>query len=192
IMPPQFRFDSGVDLFTPMQARPNAHSDENADVVGRLKPGVTIERAKAELKVIAEKYRAAFPRQMREGESVGAQPYQELFVGDVRGYLWVLLGAGGFLLLIACANIANLQLARAASRRRELALRMALGASAGRVARQLLAESALLALVGGAAGALLAVWGTDALIAALPEGLLPGGAAIKGGWLRGGLCLVRG
>src|SRR5215471_11148496 len=66
IMPPEFRFDSGVDLFTPMQARPNAHSDENADVVGRLKPGVTIEQAKAELKVIAEKYRAAFPRLMRE------------------------------------------------------------------------------------------------------------------------------
>ncbi len=182
IMPPQFRFDSGVDLFTPMQARPNAHSDENADVVGRLKPGVTIEQAKAELKVIAEKYRAAFPRQMRDGESIGAQPYQELFVGDVRGYLWILLGAGGFLLLIACANIANLQLARAAARRRELAVRMALGASAGRIARQLLAESALLAIVGGAAGAILAVWGTDALIAALPEGLLPSVTEIKVDW----------
>src|SRR5215475_9833770 len=75
IMPPEFRFGSGVDLFTPMQARRGVNPDENADVVGRLKPGVTIEQAKAELKVIAEKYRAAFPRQMREGESVGAQPY---------------------------------------------------------------------------------------------------------------------
>src|SRR5215510_9919110 len=182
IMPAQFRFDSGVDLFTPMQARPNAHSDENADVVGRLKPGVTIEQANAELKVIAEKYRAAFPRQMREGESVGAQGYQELFVGDVRRYLWILLGASGFLLLIACANVANLQLVRAAARRREIAVRMALGAGGGRIARQLLAESALLATIGGAAGALLAVWGTDALTTALPEGLLPSVAEIKVDW----------
>ncbi len=182
IMPPQFRFGSGVDLFMPMQARPNANFDENADVVGRLKPGVTIAQAQAELKAIAEKYRAAFPRGMREGESVGAQPYQELFVGDVRQYLWILLGAGGFLLLIACANVANLQLARATARRRELAVRMALGAGAWRIARQLLAESALLAAVGGAAGALLAVWGTDSLIAALPQGLLPSVAEIKVDW----------
>src|SRR5262249_62153296 len=179
ITPPQLRFDYAVDLFTPMQARPNAHSDENGDVVGRLKPGVTIEQANAELKVIAEKYRAAFPRQMREGESVGAQPYQESFVGDVRQYLWILLGAGCFLLLIACANVANLQLARAAARRREFAVRMALGAGAGRIARQLLAESALVALIGGAAGALLAVGGTDALIAAVPGGLLPGVGGVQ-------------
>ena len=182
IMPPEFRFGSAVDLLTPMQARPNAHFDPNAEVVGRLKPGVTIEQAQAELKVIAEKYRAAFPRQMQEGESVRAQPYQELFVGDVRRYLWILLGAGGFLLLIACANVANLQLARAAARRREFALRMALGAGAGRIARQLLAESSLLAAAGGAAGALLAVWGTDVLIAALPENMLPSVTEIKVDW----------
>ncbi|HEU0173138.1 MAG TPA: ABC transporter permease [Blastocatellia bacterium] len=182
IMPPQFRFGSGVDLFTPMQARRGAHSDPNAEVVGRLKPGVAIEQAHAELKVIAEKYRAAFPRDMQDGESAGAQPYQELFVGDLRRYLWILLGAGGFLLLIACANVANLQLVRAAARRREIAVRMALGAGGGRIARQLLAENALLALVGGAAGALLAVWGTDGLIAALPEGLLPSVAEIKVDW----------
>src|SRR5215475_12474271 len=182
IMPPKFRFGSGVDLFTPMQARQGAHSDPNAEVVGRLKPYVTIEQAQAELKIIAEKYRAAFPRQVREGESVGAQPYQELFVGDVRRYLWILLGAVGFLLLIACANVANLQLARAASRQREIAVRTALGAGAWRITRQLLAESSLLAFVGGAAGSLLAVWGTDALITALPEGLLPSLAEIKVDW----------
>jgi predicted permease len=182
IMPPQFRFGSGVDLFAPMQARPNVHHDPNAEVVGRLKPGVTIEQAQAELKVIAEKYRAAFPRQMQDGESVGARAYQELFVGDVRRYLWILLGAGGFLLLIACANVANLQLARAAARQREIAVRMALGAGGGRIARQLLGESALLATIGGAAGALLAVWGTDILVAALPENLLPGVAEIKVDW----------
>src|SRR5215470_6499614 len=182
IMPSQFRFGSGVDLFTPMQARQGAHSDPNAEVVGRLKPGVTIEQAQAELKIIAEKYRAAFPRGMRDGESAGAQPYQESFVSDVRRHLWILLGAGGLLLLIACANVANLQLTRATARQREIALRMALGAGGGRIARQLLVESALLATVGGAAGALLAVWGTDLLVTALPENLLPSVAEIKVDW----------
>lgn len=182
IMPPQFRFGSGVDLFTPMQARQGAHLDPNAEVVGRLKPGVTIDQARAELKLIAEKYRAAFPRQMQDGESVDAQPYQELFVGGVRRHLWILLGAGGLLLLIACANVANLQLAQSAARRREIAVRMALGAGGVRIARQLLAESALLAAVGGAAGAVLAVWGTDALVAALPENMLPSVVEIKVDW----------
>jgi predicted permease len=182
VMPPQFRFGSGVDLFTPMQALQGAHSDPNAEVVGRLKPGITIEQAQSELKIIAEKYRAAFPREMRDGESVGARPYQELFVGDLRRYLWMLLGAGGFLLLIACANVANLQLTRAAARQREIAVRMALGAGAGRIARQLLVESALLATVGGAAGALLALWGTSLLVAALPENLLPSVAVIEVDW----------
>jgi len=182
IMPPQFRFGSGVDLFTPMQARANAHFDPNAEVVGRLKSGVAIEQARAELKVIAEKYRAAFPRGMQDGESVGAQAYQELFVGDVRRYLWILLGASGFLLLIACANIANLQLARAATRRREIAVRMALGAGGVRIARQLLVESSMLGLVGGAVGALLAVWGVDLLVAALPENLLPSVTEIEVDW----------
>lgn len=179
IMPPHFRFGAGADLFTPMQARPNAHHDPNAEVVGRLKPGVTIEQARAELKLIAEKYRAAFPRHMQDNESAGAQPYKELFTKSIKQYLWILMGAVGFLLLIACANVANLQLTRAAARQREIAVRMALGAGAGQIARQLLIESALLSLVGGAAGALLAVWGTDLLVAAMPEGLLPGMKALE-------------
>jgi predicted permease len=182
IMPPQFRFGSGVDLFIPMQARPNAHHDPNAEVVGRLKPGVTIEQAQAELKLIAEKYREAFPRAMRDGESIGARPYQEMGASRLKQYLWILMGAVGFLLLIACANVANLQLTRAAGRRREIAVRMALGAGGGRIARQLLVESALLSLIGGAAGALLAVWGTDLLVAALPENLLPGMMEVKVDW----------
>ncbi|HMY76933.1 MAG TPA: ABC transporter permease, partial [Blastocatellia bacterium] len=119
IMPPNFRLESNVDLFVPMQAKPTANYDPNATVIGRLKPGVTLEQAQAELKLVAEKFRGAFPRQMQEGESLGAQSYQELFVGEVRQYLWILLGAVGFLLLIACANVANLQLTRAASRQKE-------------------------------------------------------------------------
>jgi predicted permease len=174
IMPPRFRFGSGVDLFVPMQAQEGKNGDPNAEVVGRLKPGVTIEQARAELQLIAEKFRAAFPRQMREGESIGAQPYQELFSGPLKQYLWMLMAAVGLLLLIACANVANLQLVRAAARQREIAVRRALGAGGGRIARQLLTEGVLLALVGGTAGVLLAVWGTDLLVAALPEDLLPG------------------
>jgi len=182
IMPPQFRFSDGVDLFVPMQARPTANYDPNAEVVGRLKQGVSMAQAQAELKVVAEKYRQAFPRQMQEGESISVMPYQELFTSDVRQLLWILFGAVGFLLLIACANVANLQLTRSAARQKEVAVRMALGASSGRVTRQLLTEGVLLALIGGLAGLLLAVWGTELLLAALPKGLLPGMAVVEVDW----------
>jgi putative ABC transport system permease protein len=179
VMPPQFRLGAGADLFVPMRARPTANYDPNATVVGRLKPGVTLQQADAELKVVADKYRAAFPRQMREGETVGAQQYQNLFTSDIAGWLWLLLGAVGFLLLIACANVANLQLMRAAGRKKEVAVRMALGASGIRILRQLLTEGVLLSLVGGAAGLLLAAWGTDFLLAAAPRGLLPSIATVE-------------
>ena len=182
IMPPQFQLGFTADLFLPMQAHPNANHDPNATVIGRLSPGVTLDQAQAELKVIADEYRAAFPRQMQEDESIGAQPYQESFTGGVAQLLWILLGAVGFLLLIACANVANLQLARAAARQREIAVRMALGASIFRIVRQLLTEGLLLALVGGGAGLLLAVWSGELLKALMPEGLLPTVAAIGVDW----------
>ena len=182
IMPPHFRFGSEVGLFVPMRARPGANVDPNAEVVGRLKPGVSFQEAQAELKVIAEKYRAAFPRQMLESESVGAQPYQGFFTEGVAKYLWLILGAVSFLLLIACANVANLQLARAAARRREIAVRLALGAGGGRVARQLLTEGLVLALAGGAAGLLLALWGTPLLSALIPRGILPPVAEVSVDW----------
>src|SRR5262249_4757805 len=158
-----------ADLFAPMQARPTANFDPNATVIGRLNPGVTVEQAQAELKLIAEKYRAAFPNQMQKDEGVSARPYQEMFTEDLAQYLWILLGAVSFLLLIACANVANLQLTRASSRRREIAVRMALGAGGGRVVRQLLTECVLLSLIGGATGLLLAVWGMELLLKMLPE-----------------------
>jgi putative ABC transport system permease protein len=182
VMPPDFRFGSESGLFVPMRARTGANVDPNAMVVGRLKPGVSLGQAQSELKVIAEKYRAAFPRHMLEGETVGAQPYQELLTEGVAKYLWIVLGAVSFLLMIACANVANLQLTRAAGRRREIAVRMALGAGGGRIARQLLTEGLVLALAGGAAGLLLALWGTRLLSALIPQGVLPTVADVSVDW----------
>lgn len=182
IMPPQFRFGGNADLFIPMQARIGAYVDPNAEVVARLKPGVTLAQAQAELKTIAEKYREQYPKQMADGESLGAKPYQELYTEDVARMLWILLGAVGFLLLIACANVANLQLTRAATRQREIAVRKAMGAGGVHIVRQLLTEGVLLALLGGAAGMLVAVWGTTLLVALLPEGMLPQFAPIGVDW----------
>ncbi|MDQ5837637.1 MAG: ABC transporter permease, partial [Acidobacteriota bacterium] len=182
VMPPQFRFSSGADLFVPMRAQPRNNVDPNAEVVGRLKPGVSLQQAQAELKVIAEKYRAAFPGQMMANESVGAEPYQDLFTEGVAKYLWIFLGAVSLLLLIACANVANLQLSRATARQREIAVRMALGASGGRIVRQLLTEGLLLALAGGAAGLLIAAWGMEVLTALIPQGFLPRVAEVRLDW----------
>ncbi|HKC64430.1 MAG TPA: FtsX-like permease family protein, partial [Pyrinomonadaceae bacterium] len=153
-----------------------------AEVVGRLKPGVTLQQAQAELKVIAEKYRAAFPGQMMEYESVGAEPYQNIFTEGVAKYLWIFLGAVSLLLLIACANVANLQLSRATARQREIAVRMAMGASNGRIVRQLLTEGLVLALIGGAAGLLVAIWGTELLTRLIPQDFLPRVAEISMDW----------
>lgn len=182
VMPPGFRFESDVELFLPMQARPTAYFDPNAQVIGRLKPGVSFAQAEADLKSLAEKYRAAFPNQMQNGESVGALPYQQTFTDDIGRQLWLLFAAVGFLMLIACANVANLQLTHAAGRRKEMAVRMALGAGGKRLVRQLLTEGVLLALIGGATGMMLAMWGTDLLVATLPEGMLPSVAEIKMDW----------
>jgi predicted permease len=168
VMPAQFQYLPHIDLFVPMRPSLSGDPNPNAMVLGRLKPGVTPAQANEELKILAEEYRSAHPRSMSLEESAGARPYQELFTDSVRQWLWILLGAVGFLLLIACANVANLQLTRAAARRKEIAIRRALGAGGRRIVMQLLTEGLLLALVGGAVGLLLAVWGTDLLVAALP------------------------
>jgi predicted permease len=146
------------------------HTGMGTNAVGRLKPGVTVEQAKADMTAVAARLAETYP-DIDKDSSVTLLPLKENVVGDIRPFLLVLLAAVGFVLLIACANIANLLLARSTGRTREFAIRTALGASTSRVVRQLLTESILLALAGGALGLLIAVWGTKAAIRVLPEAL---------------------
>jgi len=138
--------------------------------IGRLKPGVTLQQARADMDGVTRNLAVAYP-DADKGISAGILPLREDMVGDIQPFLLVLLGAVGFVLLIACVNVANLLLARSAGRRREFALRVALGASPQRVIRQLLTESILLALAGGALGTVLAAWSTQAALKILPAAL---------------------
>ncbi len=140
------------------------------DAIGRLKPGVSFEQAKADLDAVAQRLSQAYP-DADKGTGITLTPLRQDIVGDIQPTLLVLLASAGFVLLIACVNVANLLLARSIGRAREFAIRAALGASQGRVIRQMLTESVLLALAGGGLGMLVAAWGTRAALSMAPQGL---------------------
>jgi putative ABC transport system permease protein len=175
VMPPSFQFGRElgqvIDLWTPIAFTPeqlsyNRLTNENLFVFARLKPGVTIAQAQAELDTIAANLRQQYlPWAATRNEwGLTTQSLGELVVGNIRQALWILMGIVGLVLLIACANVANLLLARAADRQKEMAIRTALGAGRWRVIRQLLTESALLAVIGGTIGLLLAWAGLRSLV----------------------------
>jgi putative ABC transport system permease protein len=183
VMPSSFQFPVGfgylgkvlnepIDLYVPLAATSKelVRGNYSFFAIGRLKPGVTIDQARAEMSTIESRLEKQYP-EGNTGIGVKLVPTQEQTVKEIRPALLVLLGAVAFLLLIACANIANLLLARAASRQKEMAIRAALGASRLRVLRLLLTESLMLSLAGGGLGLLLALWGTAALMSLAPDNI---------------------
>ncbi len=181
VMHPEWRFGGrDIAVFTPrafddgeLQAR-GAHY---LNVIGRVKPGVTIEEARVELSAIQARLEQQYPAS-NKGWGAVVRSLHEAAVGNVRPMLLILFGAVGLVLLVACANLANMHLARATVRAREMAVRTAIGAGRGRIVQQLLTESLVLAVVGGSLGLLVAYWATSALVTAYPT-LLPRSGDIR-------------
>ena len=185
VMPPGFSFPyQGVEAWLPAGAVPSppraAHGDHaggNLGAVARLKPGVTLEAARAEMAAIAARLEQAYP-DANKGWKIRVEPMMKVVVGDAGRPLWVLFGAVGMVLLIACSNVANILLARASVRQQEMGVRAALGASRGRIVQQLLAESLVLSFIGAALGLLLAR-GSLAMFVILAANAIPRATEIR-------------
>src|SRR5262245_42363066 len=175
VLPPSFQFAlRPADLWLPYQpteAQLTRRFMHGTNVIARLKSGVSLKQAQAEMSTISGRIEREH-NQSHAGTGIKLIPLQEQIVGQVKPLLFILLGAVGFVLLIACANVAGLLLTRSIARQKEIAVRAALGANRGRLIRQLLTESMVLSLMGGAAGLLIAYWGLEGLIAVLPENQL--------------------
>jgi predicted permease len=184
IAPAGFRVDGEADIYTPLGQSTDPRLQDRAaffiHVLGRLQPNVTLAQAQTQISVIARRLAMQYP-EGNQGRSMVAHPLSQEVVGDVRPMLWLLLGAVSLVLLIACVNVASLLLARAVSRERELAMRVALGAGRGRLVRQCLTESGVLGISGGALGILLAFVGIHPFVSLWP-GSLPRAENVQLDW----------
>ncbi len=172
VLPAGFHFPEGSEIWVPRELweRLPSRTAHNWQVVGRLRDGISPDQAHTELAIIARQIKQQFGQDV-DMTDVAVARLQDAMTGNVRAGLWILMGAVGFLLLIACANVANLLLAQASTREKELAIRAAIGAGRGRLARQFLTESLLLSLAGGVFGVLIARWGVIGLIHLAPPEL---------------------
>ena len=169
VMPAGFRFPEVADIWKPLalDATKWTRNDHGLAAIARLKPGVTLKQAQDDMNGVARRIEEANPV-TNEGFGVSVANLRDSLVGDYRKALMILLGVVSFVLLIACANVANLLLARSAGRQKEIAIRATLGASRWRIIRQLITESLLLSAIGGVLGLVMAVWGIDLLLATIP------------------------